>query len=312
MMKLFTLIHLAPNEKSLHNSGAVNTFEEQIKLYVACARQLFYSLASEGIPLAIVTNQKARLDKYLTENEMEIVELDFTLQVPTGIKFYSAHFKIEVYKYLTSLKEPYVGLIDSDLICINKMPSSLLEIIEKRRPLYYDITSQRAYAYGIDQLIADKQKVMGTASCGLWAGGEFITGTPAFFAKLYGGVMEMIGRYFANAPSLHHQGDEVLTSAALENMLFKGEEQPLEAGSLMLIGRYWSGNTLHKQSPFMAYSKHFLLHLPADKHYLAKLGASAPKDKVFLSSYKKYLLKISYKRIFRFAKPLLSRFKKLV
>ena len=293
-MKFFTLIHICADEQSLHNSQTKN-FDSQIQLYLSCAKQLHYTLKQQNLDLIILTNDKNYLQRLNTDGyKIEIVELTFTLKVPSGIKFYSAHFKLEVFQFLALHEHPYVALVDSDILCVNTLPKSFQNIIDLRIPTYYDITDQTAPAYGHQVIIADKEKLMHHKSVGLWAGGEFISGPPNFFRELAEQVKSIQEQYFSSFNSFHHQGDEVLTSIAIEELLLK-KNTILEAGALSIIGRFWSVHTLHTQKPIKAYNNHFLLHMPADKIFIAKLK----KDQLvgaFFKKYKAYLDKRIYRK----------------
>ena len=264
-MKLFTLIHICGSEQSIHNNSFVKNFDAQISLYLNCAKQLHSSLKNAGIELAIITNDKASLQRLNSDHyPIELIQLDFTLKVPSGIKFYSAHFKIEVFQYLSTLTNDYVGLIDADMVCINPVPQAFKNIIEDKLPVYYNITDQISPAYGQDEILKDKRKLSKTNPAGIWAGGEFLTGTPSFFDKVYKEITAFLPGYFSDFNSFNHQGDEMLTSVALENLMVRGEATIIDAGVLGIIGRYWSPKTLHVQKQVDAYMDHFILHLPSD------------------------------------------------
>lgn len=295
-MKLFTLIHVCSEEESMHNSRA-KTFDHQIYLYLVCAQKLHYSLRQENLELSIITNNKAYLARlFPTAFDIEVIELKFSLNVPSGIKFYSAHFKLEVFEFLANRSEPYVGLLDSDILCVNKMPRQLKNIIELGLPMYYDITDQTAPAYGFNTLISDKEKLSENNSIGLWAGGEFISGPPSFFERLYSEVKRISSSYFANFHSFHHQGDEVITSVAIENLIVNEQLRIIDAGTLNIIGRFWSVNTLHSQKPIHAYFQHFLLHLPADKQFITSLKDQELATGKFFTKYSRYLIKRGFRK----------------
>lgn len=296
-MKFFTLIHICSSEESLHNSRTAN-FNEQIRLYLSCAKKLHYSLKLENVELSILTNDKAYLQKLLPDNfDIEIIELVFSLEVPSGIKFYSAHFKLEVFNFLAQLNDPYVGLLDSDIVCVNKMPRHFKNIVELGIPLYYDITDQTAPAYGIEILISDKEKLINKKSFGLWAGGEYISGPPSFFRALYQEVGIIKENYFSSFNTFHHQGDEMITSIAIEKLMVDENVRIVDAGSLGIIGRFWSPNTLHIQKSIKAYYNHFLLHLPADKNFIAALQNNDLKGGSFFKQYRRYLAGRSYRKV---------------
>ncbi len=170
------------------------------------------------------------------------------------------------------------------MVCINKIPENLIGIIKQKIPTYYDITEACYPAYGRMKIISDKTLVMGIDSIGNWAGGEFLGGDRKFFNKIYEYCIKYWEKYLINFTNLHHQGDEMLISCAIEQYVLDGH--PIfNAGSFGGIGRYWSVQTLHIGKPFDAYLDNFLLHIPADKEYLAKYN----KKVDFIEDYKKYL-----------------------
>jgi hypothetical protein len=291
-MKFYTLIHVCEDEQSLHNNGFGTSFKDQIKLYFSCARQLHRSLKEEGIELVVLTNDAAFLNHINNGSyQIEVVQIDFVLNVPSGLKFYSAHFKIEVYQYLSLLNEDYVGLIDCDMICINKIPACLRNAINYKTPLYYDITDQMNPAFGAERIIKDKQQLGKTKSIGLWAGGEFICGKPSFFSVLYQEIERIKDDYFENFNSFQHQGDEMLTSVAIERLMLTSDLRILDVGVMSIVGRYWSYKPLHHQKAIEAYADHFLLHIPSDKKFIAGLKENELKAEAFFKSYKKHLFK---------------------
>lgn len=299
----YTLIHISRDEQSIHNNAFVKSFKDQINLYFSCARQLHRSLKEMETELIILTNDKAFLwDLNETKYDIKIVQLDFILKVPSGLKFYSAHYKLEVYNYLASLSNEYVGLIDCDIVCVNNMPESFHNAIFSKTPLYYDITNQMAPAYGQEAMIAEKQKLGDRKSLGLWAGGEFITGTPEFFKSLYLEVEGIKGEYFRNFNNFKIQGDEMLTSVAIENMMNNGVNI-MDAGTFSIIARFWSYKPLHTQKAIVAYKNYFLLHLPSDKRFITGLREDELKADRFFSMYRNHVLKS------RFFESAIKRFK---
>ena len=311
-MKFYTLIHICREEKSMHNNAFTRNFEEQIKLYLDCAKQFHRSLAAEGFDLVVLTNNKALLEKLNDDNyPIEITQLHFRMHVPSGIKFYSAHFKLEVYSYLASLNEEYVALVDSDMLCVNKMPEALKTIVAQKLPLYYDITEQVTPAYGAEIIQQDKERITGEPSIGLWAGGEFLAGPPSFFALMAEEITTVKEAYWQNVNTLHHQGDEVLTSVAVEKIKRQGKAPLLDAGVLSAVGRYWSYVPLHVQKPMKGYSAHFLLHLPSDKKFITQLQPDEMKGAVFFKKYGRHLsLSRTMETVFKNIKPYAKRIRK--
>lgn len=163
------------------------------------------------------------------------------------------------------------------------MPPNLINCIKNNIPTYYEITDQVYPAHGRDRIISDKNILSNNDSTGLWAGGEFIGGNNIFFQKLYDEVLPLKTHYFKLYKHLFHNVDEMLVSVALEklsqNMLI------VNAGSFGAIGRYWSSRTKHTQKPWSHYTDHFILHLPADKSFLASLDYN---KKNFMKMYPVY------------------------
>ena len=283
-IKLFTMLYLDERETSMHNAQTAD-FRAQIDLYVGCILNLQHSLRPEAISLTVLTNNRPLLQTATGAGQLTIQEIPFTLPVPTGIRFYADHFKADVYAWFATLNEPYVGLIDNDVLAINPLPPVFREMIAAGIPAYYDITHSAHVAYGQAQVLADKQRVEPDSKIGLWAGGEFIAGPPAFFGLLRTGIMQIIDPYFAVANELHHQSVEFLTSVAVENLLLSHRCALVDAGSLGIISRYWNADTLHTQNALAAHTTSFLLHLPADKPLLAEAGHNGLSRAAFLTNY---------------------------
>jgi hypothetical protein len=311
-MKFFTLIHICKEEQSIHNNSFTKSFDEQINLYLNCAKQLHRSLVPAGIELIVLTNDKAFLHRLNKEGyPVEILQLQFVSKYPSGIKFYSAHFKLEVFDYLASINEEYTALVDSDMLCLNEMPVAFKSGINEKLPLYYDITNQVVPAYGAENIIRDKELVSGKVSTELWAGGEFIAGPPSFFGSLSKEIKKVEASYFQHVNSLHHQGDEMLTSVAIEALKESGDFEIGEAGALSIVGRFWSYKPLHKQKPITAHTTHFLLHFPSDKKFIAGLPFDKLSGEAFFKKYRRHLsLSHTFNTIFKRIKPYAKRIRK--
>lgn len=288
-IELYGLLHLSSEESSTENSHIKN-FQDQISVYLDCAINLSKSLKSREILFVLLTNKKEYLNKILQQkNEtLSLKEIPFKTKVPHETKFYSAHFKLDAFRYLSSLNSDYVGLCDLDMICINEMPNSFINNSKQKIPMCYDLSDQVIPAYGSEVIMQSLNKIHRHESEGRWSGGEFITGAPDFFKLLSSEIDKLFDSYLSNIDQLHHIGDEAITSAALEMIRLKGV-YIADAGTLGIVGRYWSAKCLHPQKPFEYFQNCFILHLPADKRFLSTLS----KEKeihlsVFNRRYKKY------------------------
>ncbi|MBD1846784.1 hypothetical protein H6F89_25930 [Cyanobacteria bacterium FACHB-63] len=290
--QFYGLLHFAENETSAVNC-AVTSFNEQILIYLRNAISLSRSLRSRGISFIVLTNQKQEIERLLEQigqpGILEIQELCFNMQLPHGLSFFSSHFKLEVYQYLASLDpQSYSLLIDLDVIAVNPLPRCFDYIVEHQVPLYYDISDQMIPAYSHDRLLTDIQKLMPNPSEGRWCGGEFIAGSPDFFSTLSTEVQKILDTYISQIDVLYHQGDELVTSVALEKMRQQGYVMA-DAGTLGIVWRYWSTPPLHPQKNLDYMKSCFLLHLPTDKKFLAELDEEAASNQAaFLKTYTTY------------------------
>lgn len=275
----YTMLYI--KEKDVSLNMAENDFLT-ISGYISCCKTLNESLKKIGHKLTVLTNDPDIINKQ--EPDLCVKKVDFELIIPQNIKFYSAHHKIDIFKYLSLYGNNYSILLDNDVICINNIPENIIKMVNKNIPIYYDVTDQCYPAYGRSRIINDKTLVMDSESIGNWAGGEFIGGDKLFFEKIYEYCINYLSNYLSNLSKLHHQGDEMLVSCAIEKYFLNGNPI-INIGTMGIIGRYWSVKTLHIGKPFEALLDNMFLHLPADKKYLSKYE----ENNDFTTVYKKYL-----------------------
>jgi hypothetical protein len=277
----YGLLHLDSTQNSATNVS-VDDFSHQIDIYRRNALTLARTLAIQNIPYTLLTN---RPDLIKDGNaELDVKEIPFETKVPNGIKFYSAHFKIDAFRYFSGIKGEYSILCDLDVVCINKFPNALRNLVKSKTPICYDISDQVIPAYGHETIIRDLECVIGSASEGRWYGGEFIGGTDEFFSKLYSTALELMPSYLENLSKSHHVGDEAIVSPSIE--LLRKQFYIADGGTIGIISRFWNCNVLHPQKPFTWSSQCFLMHLPADKLMLAE--ASGWTDYELENFTKKY------------------------
>lgn len=298
-MRVYGLLHLSPHEYSAVNVK-VKSFKDQLSIYIKNSIALKKSLQTQNIEFTLLTNNKAAIDEQIISSQMilDVVEIPFITDVPPGVRFFSAHFKVDVFRYFSTLSEKYVGLFDLDMICVNKIPSGLKNIIESSTPIFYDISDQVIPVFGQDVIVKDLSLLTGLKSEGRWSGGEMIAGPPTFFAQLVKVIDSIWPTYANNVHKLHHVGDEAVVSAALEIMRTNGHYMG-DAGSLGIVGRFWSGAVQHSQRNFSYFKKCFVLHLPSDKRFLSKIKEDVLfNPKKFLRLYYWHLIKMQPRRFF--------------
>lgn len=297
-INVFALLHINENEQTGVNLR-VKDFSKRISVYVNNAIVLSKTLSEKEIKFSLLTNNRAAIkDCILTPGDsshLKIIEIPFITKVPSGIRFYSAHYKLDAFRYMASLSNCYSALCDLDMICINDIPPCLHHIVSAKIPLCYDISDQVIPTYGSDVIIKDLSTINGVKSEGRWSGGEFISGTSTFFGKLVREIDGLYNKYISNIGSLHHVGDEAFTSAALEKLRRQGVYIG-DAGTLGIVGRYWNSNVLHPQKPFNYFKNCFLLHLPSDKKFLSSLAKRDMDDLCEIKIiYAKYRNSVSQK-----------------
>lgn len=299
MIKIYGLLHLNSREYSAVNVKVLS-FKDQLLVYIKNALALKNSLQARNIEFTLLTNSKVAIDEQIISLQatLDVVEIPFITDVPSGVRFFSAHFKVDAFRYLATLSENYVGLCDLDMVCLNNIPLVLKNIIESSTPIFYDISDQVIPVFGHEVLVKDLSVLTGLKSEGRWAGGEMIAGPPNFFAELVKVINDIWPIYENNVHKLHHVGDEAVVSAALEIMRKNGHYIS-DAGSLGIVGRFWSGTVQHQQRPFSYFfNRCFILHLPSDKRFLSRIKYDAfLKQKIFLRSYSWHLIKMQPRRL---------------
>jgi hypothetical protein len=286
-MKVFGLLHVAESQKTVANLR-MRHFTDRIAVYVNCATTLSRSLAQQGLSFALITNDKAFLERVsLASKRLHIEEIAFDSIVPAGVPFFSAHFKIDLFKYLADCDEDYVVFCDVDVMALTTTPESLRRNAADGVAMAYDISDQVIPAYGSDVIARDLQRLHGFPSEGRWYGGEFLAGRPTFFRQLSDNIAKVYPDYVKYIGSLHHVSDEMPTNAALEMMRRQGVIVA-DAGSLGIVGRYWNAEVRHVQRDAAYFLRGFLLHTPADKRFLAELAMTEERVN-YAVAYRLYL-----------------------
>ncbi len=303
-MKFYTLYYVEDAQK-LDSAQAIVDYNTRKNIYVGCCKNLLKSLNNN---LTIITNNKTELSKYFPEKNL--IQIDFSLELPKDIKFYFAHFKLDVIKWFSKNAKEYSILLDNDVICVGKIPEALEYCIRNEIPSYYDVTSQMIPDIGSSRMVSDKELVMKRDSIGLWAGGEYIGGTAPFFKTLTNEIDSLKELYFTHYKNLFHQGDEFLLSCAIENLLLS-KKHPIifDIGIYGVLERYWSVPTQHVQRDIAAYKQTYLLHLPIDKEFLSTYtdsyntffevyrGYTFRRDNKFLRGVRKLVRILTGKRL---------------
>lgn len=285
-LTFYTLLYVDVDEvRQLR--GVTRRGEDRLKIFLRNAAVLDKSLVEFGgmSHLTILTNNDSLLERLSREigyTDFKIKGLVFNLEVPKGIKFYSAHYKIDVFGWLGGQDESqYSILFDNDIVMLNSLPKEIENIAEEGLPMVY-----RLQGYGIDRVMKDTRKIMADIPIVSWSGGEFIGGRARFWKRLSEKCLEIAPAYFRSLDKdLFHIGDEMITNMALA-LLEREGLRVLDAGSINVITRYWGA--IDKRS-FRDINSSFV-HLPADKVWLSQWDLNRAFDTHRLKSrYLRYL-----------------------
>lgn len=261
-------------------SGKVYSGERKLDMYMKGACLLDKSLKiNEGIGLTLLTNDAVSVMASLYRlnySDLDILEIPFDLNVTEGCAFYSAHYKIDVYRYLGTLSEnEYSILLDSDVLSISMLGEDFYNIVHSGIPMVYNLP-----AYGGSKRLLDIRKIDPNIEWCAWVGGEFISGTSSFFADLYNDIISFKEEYWRNINNdLFHVGDEMLTSIALNHLWEK--HRTIDAGDMGYIYRYWSIYEDLKYSNVGA----SLIHFPGDKIFFNKSDLTSVDIKTIMKGY---------------------------
>jgi hypothetical protein len=291
----FGLLHVAAEPTTHVNLAASSS--DPIDIYLRCAGLCSASVAAQGSVFALITNAATVVEERCARlgiRNLSIVSHPFGWFVPHGIAFYSAHFKLELIEaFATGQYGDQIALIDIDTVlhqpfCLPDFPAGCL--------FCYDISDQIFAAYGSETVIRDLASVAGrTLSAPRWFGGEFICGDARSFAALAPHIAECWPRYKRDIAVLHHCGDEMVTSAAL-NMALASGQRVIDLGRQGGVARWWTSRTRSRQQSFNEISNRSLLHLPGDKQFLATYPTAKFDGTAFVRSYRRYARKKLFAR----------------
>ena len=284
-IRFYTLLYIDLDEKRTL-SMKQHSGKERISLFLKNAAVLDKSLITlnPALPhLTILTNNQALIHEIEKEIGYNFTtkEIEFTLDVPKGIPFYSAHFKIDCFRYFSSLPEDeYSVLVDNDIVVLEPLPQFFYDIAEQNIPMLYHLRLKDTA-----RMMKDCRKIDASLNVIQWTGGEYWGGCRDFFAELYQICYEISGKYFSSIRNgFYHIGDEALTSIAVRRMQDNGLVY-YNIHNFNLLYRFWGhheANTLRSVNTVLA-------HLPADKAWVAKqkFHIAFDKDK-FLAKYERH------------------------
>lgn len=260
---------------------------DPITVYVQNAVTMAQSAVAAGMAYRLITNDPERLARIAGAlpggDALALVPFTFSLDVPDGIAFRSAHFKLEVLTaFGTGMFGSHCALLDIDAVLLRPL------VLPDSDTLYlYDVSEQMFGAEIPAAAQATLATVAGDAIANpRWFGGEFVAGPALLFKALGEEIAQAWPRYAAQAQSLWHTGDEAVLSVAASRMIERGMAVK-DAGTAGLVARWWSLRTANPMRRWSEASQAAVLHLPACKNFLA--GDFAPFDRgEFLARHRSF------------------------
>lgn len=295
-LNFVSLLHIDDNPNNFTNFSIKS--QSPLRTYIRNAITLSNSLALHGHKHTILTNNKEYLYDFF-EDEAKILNvevIEFIINIPKYFKFYSAHFKLDVFRYAAKQEnDVYTIILDLDVFSTGKNFKQLENFVNNRAPLIYSLNDQVIPAHGIQRIQADINSLTSSNFDDIrWCGGEFIGGPPEFYSDLLFEINRILPKYIQNSSSYHHIGDEILTTAAI--CFLRSKYEISDAGANRFIYRHWSAKTKHKKKSIFHALDHSFIHLPSDKEFLEEI--SVTKNSTFpVSKYFIHRIKIIYIKI---------------
>ncbi|SES41943.1 hypothetical protein [Rhizobium sp. NFR03] len=291
-LRLFTVLYI--DEKETQHSSIGRGVLSSRDVYVRCASNLLASCHRNGVQVEILTNQPEYVNGQLRRSGAREIAVgtSFTRDVPKGIPFYAAHFKLDAIRQLGSgAFGDFVGLVDNDVVMLTPPPVDFSTWTDDRL-FVYDISETVLEEYGEKLVSADLKRVAAAdLTSTQWYGGEFIAGSRSAFGILSERLEELWPAYKQLTGSLHHVGDEIIVSAAIDRLVDEGKILVTDVGDEKhrWISRWFSTRSRFRQRPLSHHLGSAMLHLPADKRFIAVSDVRHFEPEPFISTYKKHV-----------------------
>lgn len=277
------------NHSSINNKNKkITSYFKQLDLL---AKTLRYH---QDIDLIIFTNDVLQLKKWFDLSGKlcpTLIEIKASYSVPEKTPFFGAHYKLEALaagRSLLNNDQDRFLLLDSDVLAMQSFNREQMNVLTTSDLVVYDITNQVVPAYGKDIIKSDLEIVAGTSfENPVWYGGEFICGGANGLGRLLLEAHKVLPTYFKNINKLHHIGDEMFISAALNKI-------SLQPNGVVIINQARSKFISRHWSRFSAPSidwhlQHSFVHCPGSKPLLELLSLLKNPSKApigfFLMSY---------------------------
>ena len=172
----FGLLHVKKNENRNLNFHTINN-DQKIIVYLKNAIFLDKQLNNYGYDLTLITNNKRYLSKLLKKlgHKINLVSIEFKTYVPKNTHFYSCHFRVDVFKYFSTLKNNYSVLLDLDILILDN-PNKISFYAKNQISLVNDISKTILPAYGKKNVLKNLNILNPNINKVVWIGGDFFEG----------------------------------------------------------------------------------------------------------------------------------------
>jgi len=294
-INFFGLLHYQKNENLKLNFKSKSD-KEKILVYLKNAIVLSEQLNKFGYKFELITNDKKYISTLLKKLNfsLNLRQISFKTFVPPNTHFYSCHYRVDVFQYLSNLKNSYSILIDLDVLILNK-PINLIKNRNQETAFVNKITSNVLPAYGKKNILKTLKILNPKIKKVNWYGGDFFCGNSTFYKQLHERTKFYQKKFVENISSLSTQTDELFMSLAIEDI--RKEYNVLDCAKNKTFTRYWNTNVKHVQKKIQYYLKFNILHIPADKLFLSRCYDELTKKNSFIDDY--FMHVYSFRNIFQ-------------
>ncbi len=279
-------IKKSENKKLNFNS---NSHNQKILVYLQNAILLNEQLKKQNFKFTLITNKKIYLEK-LTKNlkcSLNILEIKFSTFVPKDTHFYSCHYRVDVFKYLSTQKNNYSILVDLDILIFGNL-KKIFKKIKFSNAYVNDITSHVLPAYGKKTIYSNLLRLNKNITSFNWYGGDFFAGNNNFYKILFKRAQYFQKKFVQNIYYFKSQTDELFISAAINDIKSNKLFSIKKALEHKFFNRYWNTNVKHKQKKLNYYLSFKMLHLPADKIFISNCIEKIKNKINFKDDYLEY------------------------
>lgn len=269
------------------------------EVYIKCAALLAKSAHAAGYPITLFTNEgtlvRERFAALGVDGPVRIEQRMFVSRLDRSVEHRSAHHKLDVIRELARSGDDRISmLVDLDAVFMRPLRPS--ELPNARQIGCYDISGMmRAESAGRSDHDIRKLTQRFRDSSPRWFGGEVIAGNAAKFRELVAYLDQVEPYYWELRDWLYHTGDEAPVSSALNLYLAKGGAIS-EMGDRRTILRWWTASRPFRQPDFAALIDRAILHLPADKEFLASVAGAAFDPGAFIAAYRRHARRKLFRR----------------